>query len=162
MTFTERPKVFAVGTGRRPGCLRVARRSRVIFMCWFLFLVAGINPIQSQSPHVAPATRKFEVPQEKDPFKREDIRRQARESTERYRVRVELPAAAFEKLSVDGSSEPGGESHVTKVPEFGPTDLITSMPKFVWLCVGVVVWYLIARKLGADNLRQYAPVMMTE
>jgi CheY-like chemotaxis protein len=150
MSFTGRPEVFQVrAPAPRSGSGRF-RRLGLILLGGLGVLMAGMAPADAP-PGIVPATKQFEVPQESDSYRREEMQRLARENTEQFRVRITLPAAAFESPPAKGPTKPangsGGAAASVSAPPGGETGYAL---EFVWFFLGLVVWLLIARKLAPE------------
>jgi CheY-like chemotaxis protein len=138
-----RPKVFVVRA------FRLARRaSRVclkyrIFLLLLGFLTVGLLPAQPPSKP-APGTPLYEIPPEWDTFHQDEIRHEAREATERYRMRITVPQAAFASTPPSISPTLADRGVEVGAPA---ANIVTRL-----LCVlgALAFWVLIARKLVPD------------
>ena len=152
MSFNVRPKGFTVPALRMAGLLRRVNRFLRIRLYLLIVLAAWTAPAEPP-PGILPATRQFEVPQESDPYKLQQIQRMARERTEQFRLRITLPPAAFAgspARDLASRGRPGGTSNPSgEAPPAGPASFVL---KLVWCFLGVWVWVLIARKLSPDLL----------
>ena len=149
MSFTIRPMVFAVRGGRLPACWRSRRRPPRVLLCGLALLAAGFSDAPGPTD-ILPATRQFEVPPELGPYQRELIQRLASENTERFRMRVTLPAAAFDTPPIVRKTAPANGGLARDTAAFQPVGTVSFLLKLVWIVLGIFVWYLIARKLAPE------------
>ncbi len=156
MSFQVRPKGFAVRAPRSACLSRPARRLHPALLCSLVFLAVGTTPA-GQPRGMLPATRQFEVPQESDPYKLEQIQRMAREGTEQFRMRVALPSEAFASPPPRAAAVASHGNNAADAPAGAqPPGPVSFLLKLLWLVLGIVVWVLIARKLAPDILEYVA------
>jgi CheY-like chemotaxis protein len=140
-----------------------ARGSGWILPCLIGFLTFAALPAQPRT-NGPPVTSQFETPLVLKYYQQDDIKELARENTERFRVRIPLPKAAFAGQTVSSSpSSPGlpGGGASTTAPEDSLADRVTSLAiKLLCVVVGVAGWVSIARRLDpefAQNLSSWLP-----
>jgi DNA-binding response OmpR family regulator len=149
MSFNAHPEVDPVRAAERIHPRRRVRAHWLMLLGGLLMLTAGITPA-APPPGVMPATRQFEVPQEQDHFKREEMQRLAQENTERHRMRVSLPSAAFipPPPVAPATTTSDGNNEVTAL--LRPGAVTRFVFKLVCIILVIVLWLVIARKLSPD------------
>ncbi len=150
MSFTLWPKIFVIRASQAARRRRRAFPPCALALSCLGFLTIGILPAQPRANN-PPVTSQFEKPVQLDYFQREDIQRQARQNTERFRMRVTLPPAAFE-------SRPAGDSTGSAIrdkdadasAEFLPKGTANLVTRFLCVLGALAFWVLAARKLVPD------------
>ncbi len=154
MNSTDRATEGTVRTAKST----LLRRSSGRCLSLWLLLLSGVALLEigatTNPPNALPATRQFEVPPETSLFKHEEMQRIARENNERYRVRIDLPPAAFDAMEQTNTYRRARHyaENYNPADQFTPHDLILWLPKSVWVLFGVVVWVLLARKFAPEVL----------
>lgn len=116
----------------------------------FLF-ATSIAPAES-TPGALPATRQFEVPPQQNTFKLEEIRRLAQENTELHRLKLTLPAAAFDDARPLMPAQLVSEADAALLKPGATSVFLLKLGGFF---LGFVIWFLIARKFSPELLEYF-------
>jgi CheY-like chemotaxis protein len=140
------PAVRAFGTVQAP---RPARPVFRMLLCLLGFLAVGVLPAASQRTNTnSLPVRVYQKSPALEAFEREQIRREAAENTERYRQRVELPQAAFERLPAGSLIRPGSRGADAEASASESyAGVVTTL-----LCVLLAAagWFVAARKYAPE------------
>jgi CheY-like chemotaxis protein len=129
------------------------RPSRWIFLSLLVLATALRLPAQS-APTLAPVTVQFETPQNLDPFEHAKMVEMAQENTERHRMRIAIPQAAFSGRP-DFAFAGSRYHHVHQdLSADSPAAVVTSFALKV-LCVflGAYLWVAFTRKHAPELLQ---------
>jgi CheY-like chemotaxis protein len=147
--------------------LRAVRRRcrahwpRLMLLCWLGFLTVG--SLAAPWPGSSPATASSDTPPQLSFYEREEMQRVAREETERYRVRVTLPQAAFVSRPVRGfRGSADRRRDMSAMEQIQSNPYASFVVKLLCVFVGLVVWMQIARKLApelAESMSSWLPAL---
>src|SRR5271170_5511685 len=119
MNFPVWPKVFVVRAIQSVRRGRRAGRLCLILSCWIGLVTFGTVPAEAP-PNNSSEPSLFNETPEVDDFQQEQIKELARENTERFRIRVALPAAAFGGPPAGSSNGPARD--VDAPPDLRPEE----------------------------------------
>ena len=150
MSFEVRPIFLVIRAARAVGRRPRACAPRLLWPYFLAFLALTAAPAKSASSNDVAVTKQFEVPQESDTFQRELMQQTARENTERYRVRISLPDAVFDGQQIAATSPQTEGTGDADAEMLSPSATRNFVIKLSWVFAGVIIWYLIARKLAPE------------
>ncbi len=131
-----------------------------MFVCLLGLLAVGILPAQTRWELSQPGSQ-TETPVQLDSYQREQMQKQAKEETERYRMRITLPQAAFVTQSPVGFDGPGRRRNsASAIQQIQSSESAMLLLKVLCIPLGLWVWFLIARKTApelAESLTSWIP-----
>lgn len=167
MNFQVLPIILVVRACRAVGRWMRLRRAHLFLLFGLVFATTGI--LLAKPLGAPPAPAGYETAPVVDPYEKARMREEAREETERYRMRVAIPQVAFVRGSAVGAS--GGirqTSSTTASTDSGARDVTWLLLKFLCIPIGVIIWYRIAQRTapevaeymaGLVQVRAVAPAM---
>ena len=139
---------------------RHSRRLRPMFICGLGLLAVGIVSAQPGS-NFSRVNNQTEVPVQLDSYQQEEIQKLARENTERFRMRITLPQAAFTSRPANGSTGLASQrKSADAFEQIRSSESAMLVLKLLCIPLGLGVWFLIARKLApelAESLTSWVP-----
>jgi CheY-like chemotaxis protein/HPt (histidine-containing phosphotransfer) domain-containing protein len=146
MNYQVLPIILAVRACRAAGRRMRLRRAHWVLFCGIVFTTAGI--LLAQPLNAPPVPPGYETAPIVDPFERARMLEAAHEETERYRMRVSVPQAAFAKRLI--KDPPRSSVSSAGFADSGARDFTILLLKFLCLPVGVILWYRIAQRIAPE------------
>jgi CheY-like chemotaxis protein len=154
MSLQQLPSVRPAGSRRR------AQWPHLTFIGLLSLLAVGILQAQPRW-QLSQAGNQLETPVQLDSYQREQMQKQAREDTERYRMRITLPQAAFVTQPVSRLSGMAGQRQsASAFQQIQSSETAMLTLKLLCIPLGLGVWFLIARKMApelAESLTSWVP-----
>ncbi len=149
MNFQAPPIILVVRACRAAGLWMRLRRPHLVLLFGLVFTTTGI--LLAQPLGAPPAPAGYETAPIIDPFERAKMQEFAHEETERYRMRVAIPQAAFARRPAEGSSSGVGHSNTTAGSvDSSARDVTILLLKFLCIPIGVIIWYRIAQRTAPE------------